>query len=140
MENYRALLINWRGKTSPFHSMLHCGINYCNDWVQRALKYLPQKILWDYKDKLAFCSTAERDGFRLSRTLCEEREIIILLSERIFPKSRAMERAECDDEGQYFIFAVLHEVAHAYKNHPDPRLEKKGDGSIFLTGERGGRC
>ena len=95
--------------------MLNCG-DYYNSWVQHALRYLPEKILDENKESLVFASTAQRDGCRFARKFCENREII-LLSERILPKRNAKEN---HPEVRYFIFVVLHEVAHAIKKHKSP--------------------
>jgi hypothetical protein len=95
--------------------MFHCGIFY-DRWVKHALRFLPPEILDRHKDRLAFYSTAQRDGFRIARAIREEREII-LLSERILPKRRAK---DYDGDVRYFIFVVLHEVAHAVMKHHSP--------------------
>lgn len=62
---------------------------------------------------------AHRDGCRLARVLCETREIIIL-SDHVLPKGRT-------DEGQpevrYFIYVVLHEIAHAIRKHKSPKYD-----------------
>lgn len=97
--------------------MLDCG-SY-DRWVEIALEYLPRDVLDEHKENLAFISMAHRDGCRLSRVLCETREII-LLSDHVLPKGRT-------DEGQpnvrYFIYVVLHEVAHAIKKHKSPQYD-----------------
>jgi len=106
---------SWMIDGSAFNQMLHCGDRY-NQWVQNALEYLPRDILDEHKARLAFVATADRDGCRVARLLCQTREIIVL-SECILPKAGA-------DEGQpdvrYFIFVVLHEVVHAVKQHRSP--------------------
>ena len=102
-------------KGSYFNRMLHCGGSY-NQWVENALKYLPQKILFDFKERMAFYSTAEKDGCRLAKDIRENREII-LLSERVLPKLGAKED---DTDVRYFIYVILHEVAHAVKQHQRP--------------------
>ena len=106
---------SWRTEGSYFSQMLDCGGNY-NPWVQIALYYLPKEILDEHKDSLVFVSTAQKDGSRLARKTCESREII-LLSERILPKLNAREN---QPEVRYFIYVVLHEVAHAIKKHKSP--------------------
>jgi len=88
--------------------MLDCG-TYYNEWVQHALSYLPEAMLAEHKDGLVFISTAQRDGCRMARGYCDTREVI-LLSERILPKHGA---EEGQPEVRYFIYVVLHEVAHA---------------------------
>jgi hypothetical protein len=97
--------------------MLDCGPY--NRWVEIALGYLPRDVLDGHKENLAFISMAHRDGCRLARVLCETREIIIL-SEHVLPKGRT-------DEGQpdvrYFIYVVLHEIAHAIRKHKSPQYD-----------------
>ena len=87
----------------------------CGWWVYHALQFLPPKLFDEWKDKLAFYSTAGRDACRVSRTICREREII-LLSETMIPKTSEI----TNPTGRYFIFAVLHEVAHAVGEHKPP--------------------
>ena len=98
--------------------MLHCGPGY-NTCVQNALEYLPFEVFGEIKTSAAFFSTSETDGCRLARELCKTREII-LLSERILPRRGA---TEGDDKYRYFIFVVLHEVAHAYLRHRSPMFD-----------------
>jgi len=95
---------------------ISCGSRY-DPWVRYALKYLPPNILLEFGDKLAFFSTTEKDACRVARAICEQREII-LLSERILPK-----RGD-DSKERYFVFAVLHEIAHAVKQHRSPLLDR----------------
>lgn len=97
---------------NTLNRMLYCGSQYDN-WVTNALEYLPSDILFEIKDNIVFFSTAEVDGLRVVRDICEAREII-LLSERILPKRGYKED---DSEVRYFIFVILHEVAHAVKKH-----------------------
>ncbi len=108
----------WCIKGTYMNHMLHCGTNY-NGWVQEALKFLPDDILDDYKESLAFISTGETDGCRVAREICEHREIIIL-SERILPR-KGMYADNLDV--RYFMFAVLHEVAHVYLKHQSPMFD-----------------
>ena len=102
--------------------MLDCGPY--DHWVEIALGYLPYEVLDENKENLAFISMAHRDGTRLARVICETREVIVL-SEHVLPKGGV-------DEGQsdvrYFIYVVLHEVAHAVKKHRSPEYD-------FLTKE-----
>ena len=107
---------------SYFNRMLDCGPY--DRWVEIALGYLPRNVLDEHKENLAFISMAHRDGCRLARVLCETREVI-LLSEHVLPKGYT-------DEGQidvrYFVYVVLHEVAHAIRKHKSPQYD-------FLTKE-----
>ena len=64
--------------------------------------------------------SADVDGCRVARHYCENREVI-LLSERILPKEHVNER---QSEVRYFIYVVLHEVAHAIKKHKSPKFDK----------------
>lgn len=109
---------SWMIAGSYFNHMLECGDRY-NQWVQIALEYLPQAVLSENKDKLAFISTAQQDACRVARHYCENREVIIL-SERILPKQNA---SEDQPEVRYFIYVVLHEVAHAIKKHKSPKFD-----------------
>lgn len=103
---------SWGDPNHPLNKMLHCGEPY-DWWIVQALEYLPSRVRDEFRDKLAFYSTARRDGCRIARAICKEREII-LLSERVLPRSGA----QMDDEHtRYFIFTVLHEVAHAVRKH-----------------------
>lgn len=113
---------SWQNPSDANYKLLQgCG-EPCGWWVYQALKFLPPSFVDDWKDKLAFYSTSGRDACRVSRTICQEREII-LLSERIVPKTLAF----TDPAARYFIFAVLHEVAHAVKmhNHPADAMDKR---------------
>jgi hypothetical protein len=96
--------------------IISCGSKY-DPWVRYVLKYLPSNILREFGDKLAFFSTAEKDACRVARAICEQHEII-LLSERILPAGGD------DSKERYFVFAVLHEIAHAVKQHLSPLLDR----------------
>ena len=102
---------------SYFNRMLDCGPY--DRWFEIALGYLLRDVLDEHKENLAFISMAHRDGCRLSRVLCETREII-LVSDHVLPKGQT-------DEGQpdvrYFIYVVLHEVAHAIRKHKSPQYD-----------------
>jgi hypothetical protein len=99
---------------SYFNRMLHCGP--FDRRVEIALEYLPRDVLDEHKDNLAFVSLAHRDATRLARKTCETRKVIIL-SEHILPRPGTSEGLP---EVRYFIYAVLHEVAHAIKKHRSP--------------------
>ena len=109
---------SWIIDGSYFNQMLDCGDRY-NQWVEIALKYLPQAVLDENKENLVFLSTAHRDACRVARPYCENREVI-LLSERILPKQGANEG---HPEVRNFIYTVLHEVVHAIKNHKSPKFD-----------------
>jgi len=102
--------------------IISCGSRY-DPWVRYALKYLPTNILFECKDKLAFFSTAEKDACRVPSAICEQGEII-LLSERILPKKGD------DSKERYFVFVVLHEIAHAVKQHQSPLLDRLSQDEI----------
>ena len=109
---------SWMSPGSYFNQMLNCG-DWYNQWVENALTYLPRAVLEEYKEKLAILAMGHRDGCRVARMLCENREIIIL-SERVLPKAGA---DEGHPEVRYFIYVVLHEVAHAIRNHRSPLFD-----------------
>jgi Zn-dependent peptidase ImmA (M78 family) len=117
------LYASWTIEGSYFNHMLECGDRY-NQWVQIALEYLPQGVLDENKESLVFISTAQRDACRVARYYCENREVIIL-SERILPKQNA---SEDRPEVRYFIYVVLHEVAHAIKKHKSPKFDSLTEG------------
>jgi hypothetical protein len=102
---------------SYFHRMIDCGCDQFNRWVQDALQYLPRDVLDKYKENIAFISIFE--ACRIAREYCEKREII-LLSDRIFPKGYTDYKRS---EDRYFIFTVLHEVAHVIKKHKSMRFD-----------------
>ena len=103
-------------KGSYFNEMLDCGREH-NCWLQLALTYLPEDVLDKHKESFLFTSTATRDACRVARHYCQSREII-LISERILPNKNV--RNEADTKARYFIYVVLHEVAHAIKKHKSP--------------------
>ena len=118
MTHFYSLYASWRIKDSYFNKMLHCGENY-NRWVEIALQYLPENIFNEQKERLAFFSTGEVDACRVTRQICKEREII-LLSERILPKAGVN---EVHETVRYYVFVVLHEVAHAIRLHKSPLFD-----------------
>jgi hypothetical protein len=122
MTNINKLYEPWKRRGSYFDLMIDCGDLY-NQWVQVALEYLPYAVLDENKERLLFTSTAVLDACRVARHYCENREII-LLSERILPKKGANGG---QPEVRYFIFAVLHEVAHAIKKHKSKKFDNLTD-------------
>jgi hypothetical protein len=118
MTNEDELYASWMIKGSYFNLMLDCGERY-NQWIENALHYLPREVLNKHKENLVFISTAERDACRIARHYCESREVIIL-SDRILPKQNANEG---QPEVRYFIFTVLHEIAHATKKHKSKKFD-----------------
>ena len=108
-----------RIKGSFFNKMIHCGTD-SNIWVENALEYLPKELLYENRDNLAFVSTRESHACRVSRHLCEKREIIVI-SECIFPENGS---AEDNEKTRYFTFVVLHEIAHAIKKHKSPLFDE----------------
>jgi hypothetical protein len=85
-----------------------------------ALDCLPSFVVDDLRNRLAIFTMTHRRGIRLSRPLCENYEIIFL-SEEVFPRSGGFVH---EDGFRYFIFIVLHEVAHAYFKHKCPLFDK----------------
>ena len=121
MNDHSKLYESFIIKGSYFHRMIDCGCYQFNKWVQDALQYLPMEVLDEYKERLAFISTFE--ACRLAREYCEKREII-LLSEKTFPKGYTDYTRPQD---RYFIFTILHEVAHAIKKHKSKRFDSLTD-------------
>jgi len=106
-------------KNGCFNAVIDCGY-WHNRWLETALKYLPDDLVENDKGELLFTSTATRDACRIARHYCQTREII-LISERILPCKNIS--SETDSKARYFIYVVLHEVAHAIKKHKSPLLD-----------------
>jgi hypothetical protein len=102
-----------------FNAILDCGFTH-NWWLKRALKYLPEGLFDKNTEGFLFTSTANRDACRIARHYCQSREII-LISERILPGKNVVN--ETDPKARYFIYVVLHEVAHAVRKHKSPELD-----------------
>lgn len=94
--------------------MLYCGRRNDN-WVKMALNYLPDDIFERINEKIAI-TVLNSDALRLAQKICRHEEIIIL-SPWIFPYKYI---CETDKEARYFIFCILHEVAHAVLKHSPP--------------------
>ncbi len=111
-ELYRPWMING----TYFNRMLQCGAR-ANGWLEHALtEFLPMDILDEWKDKLAFVSTANSDAYRIAKRTREERELIFI-SEHIIPPRNA---AEDHSDVRYFVFVALHETVHAIRQHKPP--------------------
>lgn len=91
--------------------------------MNKALKYLPDEVLESLKDRLTILSMTGRKASRLSRGLCESSEIIIV-SEKIYPPQ---DMHESHSDFRYFVFIVLHEIAHAYLEHKCQVYDKISD-------------
>src|SRR5258705_13687125 len=85
-------------------------------WIIYALECLPADILDGYQNRLAFVCMDTSDGRRLTPAFCKGRNIIVL-SERIVPRGYAV---ETERRVRYFVFVVLHEIAHAVRQHQPP--------------------
>ena len=97
--------------------MLNCGRDH-NWWLELALKYLPEDVFDQTQGKAFYLHLRlTRDACRVARHYCQTREII-LISERILPGENVKD--ETDYRTRYFIYVVLHEVAHAIKKHKSP--------------------
>lgn len=95
--------------------MLFCGKK--NSLVETALKYLPDEVFIETNEKIGF-TVLKSDACCLSHKIQNYNEIIVL-SPWIFsfiPSGSC----ETDKEWKYFIFCILHEVAHAFLKHHDP--------------------
>ena len=107
---------SWSIEGSYYNRMIDCGREY-NQWVENALAYLPTEVLEEHKERLVFICTS--DACRVARTHRENREIIFL-ADGLLPKQGAVEN---QPDVRYFIFAVLHEIVHAIKDHKSPKLD-----------------
>ncbi|MFZ5562830.1 MAG: hypothetical protein ACOZBW_02175 [Thermodesulfobacteriota bacterium] len=96
--------------------MLYCG-RYKNVWVERALAYLPDDVFDKIEGKVAI-TVLNSDACRLGDKVKDKDEVIVLspwIFSYIPPGS-----SEADKEWRYFIFAILHEIAHAVLKHFPP--------------------
>lgn len=109
---------SWVRKGSYFNRMIDCGSSR-NRWVEIALGYLPYEVLDENKEALVFIALSECDACRVAPQY-REREMI-LLSEHVFPERGV---AEDHPSARYFIFVVLHEIAHAIRKHKSPRFDR----------------
>lgn len=96
--------------------MLYCG-TLKNEWVETALKYLPDDIFDKISREIAI-TVLNSDACRLAQKICKHEEIIIL-SSWLFSYIPAGS-CETDNEWRYFIFCILHEIAHAVFKHSPP--------------------
>lgn len=91
--------------------------------IEKAIDYLPKSLIKDWpKQKIAIITMYGRTGIRVSKSLRENREMIII-SERLFPRDGIFEEHPIY---KHFIFVVLHEIAHIFLDHPEiiPEDEK----------------
>ena len=106
-------------KLGNLDALLNCGYMH-NRWIETALKYLPADLLDKKAKGFLFTSTARRDACRIARHYCETREII-LISERVLPGQDV--NSEADPKARYLIYVVLHEMAHAIKDHKSQQID-----------------
>ncbi|HKR61926.1 MAG TPA: hypothetical protein VJS64_19725 [Pyrinomonadaceae bacterium] len=98
--------------------LIDCGGDYANAAVRSVLEnYLPSDVLSAFDGRLAFVSTGDAGGVRLTKSFCRDRDVIVL-SERILPVKSGDE--EFHPGYRYFIFVVLREIARACKDHLSP--------------------
>ena len=95
---------------------LNCGRDG-DFWISHALDDCIPDDVWDeHGDQLVFVSTTESDGRRLGQAFTAGKHIIVL-SERVIPHGRL---TEGHPRVRYLYFVVLHEVAHAVRDHRPP--------------------
>lgn len=90
-----------------------CSLDARN-WIEYALECLPAEVVDSFVDQLHFVCMDNADGRRLSRVTDDE---FIVVAERIVPRGCC---TEADRDVRYFVFAVLHEIAHAWRSHRPP--------------------
>jgi hypothetical protein len=91
--------------------------------IAKALRYLPEDILTWVSDNVVYFTTyGKKYGSRLSRGICQTKEIIII-SEKTFPR----QFDETALASRFFIFIVLHETAHAWLQHKCRVCDKISD-------------
>jgi hypothetical protein len=96
--------------------MFQCG-EEANFWLRLAItEGLPTELIKEWHAKLTFISAFGRDGFRINKKLRESSELVFL-AEHIIPSGGM---SEDHPVVRYFMFAALHEAAHAIKQHRPP--------------------
>jgi len=88
--------------------------------IKIALNYVPEFVVNDLRDHLAILTMTHRPGLRLSRPLCETCEVVLLSEER-FPRVGGQQH---ESDFRFFIYLVLHELAHTYLKHKCPYFDK----------------
>lgn len=94
--------------------------------IRSALKYLPQGVLDHLAEELTILTMTDKAATRLSRPLCETKEIIFI-SDRIFPRVGFL---ESESGFRFFVFVVMHEIAHAYLKHKCPVYDGIGRDAV----------
>ena len=116
--------------------MLFCGSH--NIKVSEALKYLPQDIFENINGRVAFIML-KSDACVLNSKIRKYEEIIIL-SPWIFPYKPLVDKKQ-NRKYKYFIYCILHEVAHIILKHKSPpdclrqEYEKQEDDARNLASE-----
>jgi hypothetical protein len=93
-----------------------------NIFVEAALEFLPKDVFEIIESKFAF-TIMNSDACRVARQICKNNELIIF-SHWIFPKNGFDAN---DRKCRYFIFCVLHEVAHAFLKHKSKLFDNLSD-------------
>lgn len=90
----------------------------CGPWApyvrQIVEDVVPEDVLEEFGDRLFFMVSGSRDGVRLGTYVRTHYEVVIL-SEHILPGRTQLE--EDNPVMRYFMYAILHEVAHAVRGH-----------------------
>ena len=94
---------------------LNCGRDG-DLWVRHALDCVPDDIWNAHGERFAFISTTDSDGRRLG-PMAHEGKHVIVLSERVIPHGSM---SEDHPTVRHLYFIVLHEVAHAVRDHQPP--------------------
>lgn len=96
--------------------------SYHDPWVRFAFGYVPPEVRRSLANKVVIASTGDTDGKTLPASRTQGRAVI-LLSERMLPDKSA---SDGTPEGRYFVFIVLHELAHVHLKHPHPAESTPG--------------
>lgn len=108
-----------REMSNEAEALFDCGEDY-EYWAAVALThYLPKGTLKENQIRLAIISMCGSDGRRLARSFYENREVIVLAEHLLC----ARRLTEDHPEVRYFVYVVLHELAHAIKRHLSPLLD-----------------
>ena len=109
---------SWTVKGSYLNRMIDCGRADKNKWVEIALGYLPFEIFEELKEDLVFVAFDDMLACRLSQQ--QRQREVILVSNRLFPPAGD---SEGDLMGKFFVWAILHEIAHAKCKHKNGKYD-----------------
>jgi hypothetical protein len=96
--------------------MFQCGED-ANFWLRLVItEGPPTELMEEWHSKLTFISAFGRDGFRINAELRKSSELVFLAEHIILGGAMSEDHPVV----RYFMFAALHEAAHAIRQHRPP--------------------